>query len=179
MSNATLTQPIAKLYKRCSWGKHAECPGSFQSWSVCSCGCHAEPICEMSAAGAAAVIEAQAIVTAPKRVTVPQVAPIAGMTPLGVSPKSERTPKASKPKDDQRTRTGLPGPNLPRNVAGGLKVSITYGFGKGPIPVVKVTEGTSLKLRPEQRFPESVLRTSADALKEHNERMNKRQRIAR
>lgn len=33
-------QPIAKLYKRCSWGKHEACDGSFGTHSVCSCECH-------------------------------------------------------------------------------------------------------------------------------------------
>lgn len=40
MTTVIVTQPIAKLYKRCAWGKHDQCPGSFQSWSVCSCPCH-------------------------------------------------------------------------------------------------------------------------------------------
>lgn len=42
----TLTQPIAKLYKRCARKHHDDCPGHFdytngQVYSVCSCDCHA------------------------------------------------------------------------------------------------------------------------------------------
>lgn len=33
---------VAKLYKRCKSGKHDECPGSFESHSVCTCECHAK-----------------------------------------------------------------------------------------------------------------------------------------
>lgn len=37
----TLTSPIAKLYKRCARNHHDSCPGSFETWSICSCDCHA------------------------------------------------------------------------------------------------------------------------------------------
>ena len=65
----TRTQPITKLYKRCQWSKHSQCPGKFEDWSVCSCECHADasavqPHAEISQQDTeAAVAEAQAIVT--------------------------------------------------------------------------------------------------------------------
>jgi len=64
----TLTSPIAKLYKRCARKHHDQCPGSFETWSVCSCDCHAGVSDERPAPitcqdKAAAVVEAVAIVT--------------------------------------------------------------------------------------------------------------------
>ena len=52
MTTNTLTQPIAKLYKRCALNHHDTCPGAFETWSVCSCPCHAG-VSDMRAADAA------------------------------------------------------------------------------------------------------------------------------
>ncbi len=60
----TLATPVSKLYKRCAWKHHAECPGHFdytngQTYSVCSCDCHAG-VSDMRAA--AIVAEAETII---------------------------------------------------------------------------------------------------------------------
>ena len=62
---------IAKLYKRCKWGKHNQCPGHFEEWSVCSCECHTPAdAAEITIANeaSAAIAEAQAIITPPATV---------------------------------------------------------------------------------------------------------------
>ncbi len=43
MTTLTATRPVSKLYKRCAWGKHTSCPGSFETYSVCACVCHTGP----------------------------------------------------------------------------------------------------------------------------------------
>src|SRR5688572_358036 len=83
----TLTAPIAKLYKRCARKHHDECPGSFETWSVCSCDCHAgvsdarpAPTLPVTCADKHdAVSEAIAIVT-PKPAKKPKVAGLSAKT---------------------------------------------------------------------------------------------------
>ena len=69
MTTTTIRQPIAKLYKRCAWKHHADCPGSFESWSICSCKCHA-PI-----DATAAIAEAESIIYLPAPKTEPIAEP--------------------------------------------------------------------------------------------------------
>ena len=63
-STATAVRPpISKLYKRCAWNHHSDCPGSFEAWSICSCSCHVPPAEIVATDSAAAVAEAVSIVT--------------------------------------------------------------------------------------------------------------------
>jgi hypothetical protein len=68
MTAPILARPIAKLYKRCARNRHDTCPGAFETWSVCSCPCHAGVSDQRPAPAVtcedkhAAVVEAVAIV---------------------------------------------------------------------------------------------------------------------
>lgn len=163
MSNAIVTQPIAKLYKRCARKHHSKCEGRFQDYSVCSCECHTAGIVEGNARVTylrddaewdAAVAEAQALVTAkPKTDTERAGYRVSGVTPLGIKPKSSSLPQqTSKPKA------------LPRNLMGEAQCKVTEGF--KPIGGSWKTYGcepVKVTLRPDQRFAPSIFRKSTEA----------------
>src|SRR3990167_8998543 len=109
MTTVIVTQPIAKLYKRCAWGKHDQCPGSFQSWSVCSCLCHlaAEVIgYELTVEEIKTAVAEAEVIVCPPSPAITRSAPS-----LEPTARVEKAPRRSK----QYESTGLPGPDLPRN----------------------------------------------------------------
>lgn len=108
--------PIAKLYKRCARKRHAECPGRFEGWSVCSCDCH-DPNMPYPGRDVASLNNIEAAIVSDyemaKFATEPTVTMPAQRAEKPVSPR-----KASGP----------------RNAKGGLKCSPRIGamdYGKG------------------------------------------------
>lgn len=148
MTNTIVLQkPIVKLYKRCAWQHHAECPGSFESWSVCSCSCHHPN-------GMTPEVRAEwnrnfvkAAITEAERITaIVEAEPF--VMPVRKSSKVKAAVRLSKydakPKNSQYLATGLPGPMLPRNLLGGLVVSPKPG--SGDTTTVRANRAANAKL---------------------------------
>lgn len=92
----TLTAPIAKLYKRCARNHHDTCPGSFETWSVCSCDCHAGVSDERPAPTMSVSAPEKPVTCADKAEAVAEAVAIVSPTPAKKSPKAKASGLSTK-----------------------------------------------------------------------------------